>query len=53
MYIRKYFKKGRVKTKNKLPPKAEATGYGECTVRRIVVDVVLVVDLSHIQQIQA
>ena len=42
-YVYKYFERESVKTKNRVPPKlthktAEVTGYGECTVRRIVAE---------------
>ena len=41
--VYKYFERESAKTKNRVPPKlthktAEVTGYGECTVRRIVAE---------------
>ena len=37
--VYKYFERKSAKTKNRVPPKlTEATGYGECTVRRIVAE---------------
>ena len=42
-HVYKYFEKGSVKSKYRGPPKltsntAEATGYSECTVRRIIAE---------------